>query len=442
MNNSIVATLLKRAVIFQQYFIRRSKMKPIKTSIPAKLAALLFGAALFGLASQSALALTQSGTSISNTATMNYTVGGIAQTAIAGSVAFTVDDKVNLTVSNGTAANVTPGATNVNSTKFTITNNGNATQGYNLTAANTASATVGAGVTDNFDPGAFSIYLNTGCDGVTVGAVVAGGVINSVAAGASVCVFVQTASISSAQVNNDAAVITLKAVTTWPNPLVAAEEPAAVVANAVVANNSGSANTAGVDVVFADIAGVAAGDVATDGAHSAYGAYKVVTAALTVTKTATLICDQVNGLAASNAKMIPGSIVQYSITIANGAGAAAATLTSISDTLSVASLAMDPGAAAGLNIPAGAGTCVAGAGPYGFKVTVPVARILGGSAAGSNTVSYFTTTTTADGLDFASPTITATFATILPIDAGTGHATAGLLNASESVTIVYNVIVQ
>jgi hypothetical protein len=432
---------LQQAVIFQQYFLRRSKMKSIKTSMPSRLAALLAGAALFGLMSQSALALTQSGTSISNSATLSYTVSGIGQTGIVGTVAFTVDDKVNLTVSNGTAANVTPNTTNVNSTKFTITNNGNATQGYNLTAAQAASATVGAGVTDNFDSGALTIYLNTGCDGVTVGAVVAGGVINSVAAGGQVCVFVQTASIASTQVNNDAAVITLKAVTTWPNPLVPAEEPAAVVANAVVANNSGSANTAGVDVVFADIAGVAAGDVATDGAHSAYGAYKVVTSALTVSKTATLLCDPINGLAASNAKMIPGSIVQYAITIANGAGAAAATLTSVSDAL-VATLAIDPGAAAALNAPSNAATCVAGAGPYGYKVTVGAARVLGGSLAGSGTTSYFTTTTTGDGLDFAAATTTATFATILPIDGATGHATAGLLNAGESVTITYNAIVQ
>ncbi len=429
-------------------------MKSIKTSILSRLAALLFGAALFGLASQSALALTQSGTSITNKATLSYSVGAVVQTVIesaplgnstagagAGTVtSFTVDDKVNLTVSNGTAANVAPGATNVNSTKFTITNNGNATQGYNLTAANTASTTVGAGVTDNFDSGAFSIYLNTGCDGVTVGALVAGGVINSVAAGAPVCVFVQAASIPLTQVNNDAAVITLKAVTTWPNPLAAAEEPAAVVANAVVLNNSGSANTAGVDVVFADIAGVAAGDVATDGAHSAYGAYKVATAVLTVTKTATLLCDAVNGV--TNPKNIPGSMTGWTITISNGAAGAPATLTTISDALSVAQLTLDLGQAAALTVPTNAATCIAGPGTKGFKVTVPVARILGGSAAGSNTVSYFTTASDGDGVEFTSPNITATFATILPIDGGTGHATAGLLNAGESVSVMFNTLVQ
>jgi hypothetical protein len=124
----------------------------------------------------------------------------------------------------------------------------------------------------------------------------------------------------------------------------------------------------------------------------------------------------------------------------------AVTLTTITDALTVAQTAMDPGAAAGLNIPIDAATCVAGAGNYGFKVTVPAieARELGGSAsaAGADTVSYFTTTTTADGIDFATPTITATFATILPIDAATTHATAGLLNPGESVTIIFNTVLQ
>jgi len=134
-------------------------------------------------------------------------------------------------------------------------------------------------------------------------------------------------------------------------------------------------------------------------------------------------------------------MTQWTITVSNGAGGSAATLTTIADAMS-ATLAMDPGQVGGLTAPTNAATCVAGPGPLGFKVTVPVARILGGSAAGTNTTSYFTTTSTVDGVDFVTPNITATFANILPVDVGTGHATAGLLNAGESVTLIFNTIVQ
>jgi hypothetical protein len=160
---------------------------------------------------------------------------------------------------------------------------------------------------------------------------------------------------------------------------------------------------------------------------------------LTVTKSAVLLCDPFNGVASM--KNIPGAMTQWTVTISNGAGGSAATLTTITDALS-ATLAMDPGQVGGLTAPTNAATCVPGPGPLGFEVTVPVARVLGGSAAGTATSSYFTTTATADGVDFASPNITATFATILPVDGATGHPTAGLLNAGESVTLIFNTIVQ
>lgn len=58
-------------------------MKSIKTSISSRLVALLAGAALFGLISQSALALgTPSNTDISNTASLAYSVGGFAQVPV------------------------------------------------------------------------------------------------------------------------------------------------------------------------------------------------------------------------------------------------------------------------------------------------------------------------------------------------------------------------
>ena len=83
-------------------------------------------------------------------------------------------------------------------------------------------------------------------------------------------------------------------------------------------------NTAGVDIVFGDAAGTDDGP-ARDAAHSSRSAYRVVTSALTVTKVASLVCDPFNGV--TNPKNIPGAIVRYTITVANAAGAASASLT-------------------------------------------------------------------------------------------------------------------
>lgn len=83
-------SFLQLAVIrqfFSNTFYRRSKLKRnYRTSSPTRLAALLAGAALFGLVSQSALAAgTASGTTINNLAKLSYSVGGTAQNEICSS---------------------------------------------------------------------------------------------------------------------------------------------------------------------------------------------------------------------------------------------------------------------------------------------------------------------------------------------------------------------
>jgi len=396
-------------------------MKTMKTSISSKLVALLAGAALFGLISQSALAAgTLSGTTISNSATLNYSVGGFGQAGITSNAAtFTVDNKVNLTVAKVADLNILPNSTN-QALAFTVTNNGNTAQNYALSAVAGAATATMTNVRIYLDVDN-SGTLNGGdtpyVDATTFGSVAPDGFLRIL------IVADQTAPTAT---NGQTAIYNLLAQTTNTG-------------TTTVTTDLGAANTAGVDVVWADIAGSAVGDVAKDGKHSASATYTVAITVPTVVKTATLLCDPFNSLA--NAKNIPGSMTQWTVVITNPS-AVPVTLTSITDTLTTATFTMDPGAAAGLTVPVSAATCVAGAGPYGFRVTVPVARNLGGSLGGSGTSSFFTTTTTADGLDFATPTITATFATILPVDGGTGHATAGLLNAGESVTIIFNTIVQ
>lgn len=93
-----------------------------------------FKLGLIGLAMSSlffmgnANALTASGTSISNTATLNYNVGGVAQNPVnSTSASFVVDTLVSMTLTpQGTYTTVIPGAT-AQVTTFTYANTGNST---------------------------------------------------------------------------------------------------------------------------------------------------------------------------------------------------------------------------------------------------------------------------------------------------------------------------
>src|SRR4051812_29235133 len=78
---------------------------------------------------------TASGTSIVNTATVNYTVNSIAQTPINASATFVVDTAINLNVTGGTTVNVTPGQASA-VTVFTVTNTGNIASNFTLVPTN------------------------------------------------------------------------------------------------------------------------------------------------------------------------------------------------------------------------------------------------------------------------------------------------------------------
>jgi uncharacterized repeat protein (TIGR01451 family) len=84
-------------------------------------------------------------------------------------------------------------------------------------------------------------------------------------------------------------------------------------------------NTAGVDTIFADGAGIS--DAARDAAFSATDDYIVVTATLAAAKTSSIVLGDFGTGAA-----IPGATVQYCIAVTNS-GSVAATGVAISDTL-------------------------------------------------------------------------------------------------------------
>jgi uncharacterized repeat protein (TIGR01451 family) len=112
------------------------------------------------LSSQSVWAVgTTAGSDITNTATADYFVGVTPLTATSNTTTTTVDELLNVTVIGqdaGSQVTVIPGDTNQVLT-YLITNTGNGTDSYSLTATNL--------VGDDFDAVPIAIYLDDG-DGV------------------------------------------------------------------------------------------------------------------------------------------------------------------------------------------------------------------------------------------------------------------------------------
>ncbi len=108
----------------------------------------------------------------------------------------------------------------------------------------------------------------------------------------------------------------------------AAEGGAAGTQGALVTKTT-TANTAGIDTVFADGAGAA--DSQYDGKYSARDDYTVLAAALSVAKSSRIVSDPVNGT--TNPKFIPGAVVEYCIAVTNASGSATANDVGVNDPL-------------------------------------------------------------------------------------------------------------
>lgn len=263
---------------------------------------------------------TLAGQTITNTVTVNFQVGGIAQTAQTGSNTVTVDRKVVLTVTGGaTTTTVSPGQIDAVTT-FQVTNSSNDTLDFQLTALNQAGGTAAHGGTDVFDVSNLAYYLDTNANGVyDAGVDTAITFLDEIAPDTTKTVFVHgdvPLTATNAQVSG--IVLTAKA-----------EAGGAAGTQGALLTATAGANTAGIDTVFADAAG--ATDAASDGAYSARGDYTVAAALLSVSKYSTLISDPINGT--TNPKAIPGAVVEYCLAVANGAGAATATGLALSDPL-------------------------------------------------------------------------------------------------------------
>jgi uncharacterized repeat protein (TIGR01451 family) len=255
---------------------------------------------------------TTAGTDIVNTVSVNYQVGGVAQTQENASDTVEVDRKIDLTVaaSDGTETSVGPGEVGA-AVSFQVTNLSNDTLDFALTASQAAG--------DDFDVGGtFAYFLDDG-DGVwEPGTDTSITHLNSLAPDTPVIVHVTTNLIPLSANTGDLGGLVLTA-------LAKANDNGAAIGSDLVEALS---NTAGVDNVFADGAGDT--DGANDGDYSATDAYLVLAAALSATKTSTILS---NGANFNTGTAIPGATIEYCITVSNAAGSATATNVAISDTL-------------------------------------------------------------------------------------------------------------
>jgi uncharacterized repeat protein (TIGR01451 family) len=264
---------------------------------------------------------TAAGTTVTNTVTLDYKVGGIDQNQVSTSVDFTVDRKVNLTVSEvGTAAtSVSPGQVAA-VTAFTVTNASNAPLDFALATTQLNGGTVHTRP-DNYEVSNVKIYADTNTNGTyDPGTDAEITYLDQVLADTSRTVFV-VADVPLGLVTGDAAGIRLRAT--------ASEATAAGSLGSTVTQDNGANNKDAVDTVFADED--TDGNVARDGMHFDEDDYVILAASIVAIKTSQVISDPLN--LTTNPKMIPGAVVEYCISVTNGASSATATGVNVSDAL-------------------------------------------------------------------------------------------------------------
>lgn len=396
--------------------------------------ALLTAGALTLMSASATFASTAPCTTITNTATLAYSVGGTAQPNItsASNAAnqFNVGVKVLLTVTTTDGNNVTviPGATPAVLT-FTVQNNGNAVHDYALAfaAATTGTASpVGPG-NDSFDGTTIAVRVE---NGLQAGYQASGAnqdtasFIDDLAGdGATRTVYVVYTPNDLTAASGSIAVYYLKATTQWADSSLISETPTGFPVSPIAAQQSTCNGGTPIDVVFGDGTGpftdgvLANNDIARDSEHSDDSAFIVSSALIGVTKGVTVISDPFNGV--TDPKAIPGAVVRYSIAIVNS-GTASASLSTISDAL-----------AATLQIVSAANNAT---------------WAVSGSTRATSSGTLTADAVAADGLVHSAPaspggTVTATMTTILAADVPNSYA-AGELKNNETLTFTFDATVQ
>ena len=291
---------------------------------------------------------TDAGTSVANTFTLNYDVGGVNQTQIdniASPTTFTVDRLVDLTVTSLGDTTVIPGQTG-QTLDFSVLNDSNDNIAYSLALENIAG--------DDFDPTAVTVayfvddgdgtFEPGGDDGPGIAYTPGSGAATSDIAPDAILFVRITGNIPASPpvVNGDQADIALLADSL--NPATSLDPNYTGTPGDQIVGETG---TNDVDLeaqnVLADGTGTATADGDNDGAHSDTGSYIIGAANLTASKSVSILATDgaafgcgtfANTQIDTSQYAAPGACVEYVITVANAAGAAqSATNVDISDFL-------------------------------------------------------------------------------------------------------------
>lgn len=295
---------------------------------------LLAGLAL-GIAPAAFATGTDAGVTVSNTASVDFVVGGVNQPDVnSNTLNFLVDRRVLFTVaeSGGAATQVVPGSSGQVLT-FTVTNDTNGPIDIRLVAQQTG-VTAPFGGTDNFNATGPSVFVE---NGLAAGYQSSGPnqdtgtFIDELAEGGVATVYI-VSSIGSGQVNGDVAAVALVGIAAGDTTTSGTGAYTATVgtlgSDLTETNTSSTDDPAFIDTVFGDVAGdvnaAGAADTAGNGQHSDTDQYNVVTATIAVTKSSTVVSDPFNG--GTNPKAIPGAVIEYCIDVNNTGTAAASTI--------------------------------------------------------------------------------------------------------------------
>ena len=305
---------------------------PIASNLLGKLVVLLI-AGLFAAATAQAQTKTTAGTTVNNTFTLNYSVGGFSQPQIdntATPTAFTVDRLVDLTVTAlDPSINVVPNSSG-NVARYRVTNLGNDNVAYQLSTSNGATT---------YTPGSVTItyFVDLDNDGVLNGAetlqtYTPGNSTVDIAPNQNIVVRV-TSTVPPGATDGDFANIVLLADSRFP---VTSVDPTCTPLSCapganIVGDADGNSLTGAAENVLIDGAGVT--DAANAGDFSANALFTVVAPTLAATKSVVVLsslpgsdaaCSALTSPVAGNQYSVPGACVQYIISVDNtGAGDAA-----------------------------------------------------------------------------------------------------------------------
>jgi uncharacterized repeat protein (TIGR01451 family) len=273
---------------------------------------LLSMVAILALSSMGAMAAgTAAGVTVSNTASLSYSVGGATQPTVDTTEAatFVVDKKIDFSVVHNDDPKVvvtTPGAVEVER-EFTLKNTTNFVQDFTLSATNLDGA-VYVDNTDNKDVTNIQISID---DGVTWAAVGTDVTVSDLGIDATLVIKVRS-NIPVTNVNGDVMNIQLEA-----TAVKSGTTTAEVVTGAGDDGTISADRKDEIDVVLAEGAGYSlTGNTAFDGRYSAWAGYRIEAPVLTLTKSSCVYKDLVSGVSA-NAKRIPGATITYLLDIEN-----------------------------------------------------------------------------------------------------------------------------